>query len=332
MVPEILKRSGLKHLYPVPEQMVLDGNFPTVAKPNPEYANVFGLGIDIAEKVGSDLIIATDPDSDRVGVMSRTKEGTFTTITGNQMGAMLLDYVISARRETGKLPKDAYAVKSIVSTDLAAKIAEEQGVKLYDVFTGFKFIGEVIKNHETAGKENGFLFGFEESYGYLFGSYARDKDAVGATLMIVEMTAFYRRKGMTLSDALDALYEKYGYYAEGVTDLYMEGLDGIERRRRVMNSLRENVPVTFGGVKVVSVTDHMKQTTRILSDGRETPTGMIKSDVLYFILENGDKTVVRPSGTEPKIKFYYLCHGSDRKAVAEKIKAYEKDAREKANV
>ena len=223
-------------------------------------------------------------------------------------------------------------MKSFVSTDLAAKIAADNGIPLFDVFTGFKFIGEVIKNHEAEGKKGDFICGFEESYGYLFGTYARDKDAVGATLMIVEMTAFYREKGMTLSDALRALYQRYGFYKEGVLDLYMEGLDGMERRRRVMSDLRENTPVAFGGVKVASVTDHAKQLTRSLQDGSEKPTGMIAADALYFVLENGDKVVVRPSGTEPKIKFYFLCHDVAEAPLDAKIKAYHDDAMRLAGV
>ncbi len=326
LVPEVLRRAGLKHLYPVAEQMVLDGNFPTVEKPNPEYANVFALGIEIAENVGSDLIIATDPDADRVGVMSRTKDGGFATITGNQMGALLLDYVIRARRAVGLLTEADYAAKSIVSTDLAAKIASAQGVRLYDVFTGFKFIGEVIKNYEESGRPGNFLCGFEESYGYLFGEYARDKDAVGATLMIVEMTAYYRQQGLTLSDALEKLYEKYGIYREAVKDLYMGGLDGIERRRRIMQSLRETPPATFGGVSVVRYIDHGCQTIYDLVSGSTESTRMIESDVLYYVLENGDKVVVRPSGTEPKIKFYFLCHGEDAVALEQQIEGYKKEA------
>ncbi len=332
LVPEILRRVGMKNLYTVDEQMVLDGNFPTVAKPNPEYANVFSLGIEIAERVGSDLIIATDPDADRVGVMSRTREGGFTTITGNQMGALMLDYVIRARRAKGLLREGAYAVKSIVSTDLAAKIAEAQGIRLYDVFTGFKFIGEVIKNYEESGKEGEFIFGFEESYGYLFGSYARDKDAVGATLMITEMTAYYRGLGMTLSDALENLYREYGLYREGVLDLYMDGLDGIERRRRIMAGLREHMPKSFGGVPLAYFTDHSKRLTVSLKDGKESDTGMTESDVLYYTLENGDKVVVRPSGTEPKIKFYFLTHGEDKETLEAKIAAYIADAKALAEI
>ncbi|MBP3437173.1 MAG: phospho-sugar mutase [Clostridia bacterium] len=325
LVPDILHRAGLRHLYTVPSQMVPDGDFPTVAKPNPEYAEVFAEGIALAEEKGSDLVIATDPDADRVGVMSRTKDGSFTTITGNQMGALLLDYVISARRERGVLSKNDYAVKSFVSTDLACKITEESGVTLYDVFTGFKFIGEVIKNYETSGKEGTFLCGFEESYGYLFGTYARDKDAVGAVLLIVEMTAYYRKKEMTLSDALQALYEKYGLYREGVLDLYMTGLDGIERRQKTMDNLRQKPPVEIGGVQVLTLTDHLAQTTYSLANGSKTSTGCGVTDALYFVLENGDKVVVRPSGTEPKIKLYFLCHGENDAILSEQIEKYKQD-------
>ena len=317
---------GMKQLYTVPEQMVLDGNFPTVKKPNPEDAKAFALGIAIAEEKGSDLVIATDPDADRVGVMSRTASGSFATITGNQMGALMLDYVIRARRAKGNLSGAAYAVKSIVSTALAEKIAEANGVKLYDVFTGFKFIGEVIKNYEKSASEGQFLLGFEESYGYLFGTYARDKDAVGATMMIVEMTAYYRRRGMTLSDALDHLYKEYGLYKEGVLDVYMEGLDGSLRLRRLMENLRSSPLTSFAGEKIDFITDHSEQMTLSLADGKKVSTGMEASNVLYYTLANGDKIVVRPSGTEPKIKFYFLCHGEDPVSLAEKIEKYKKEA------
>ncbi len=326
LVPEVLRRMGMKHLYTVPEQMVLDGNFPTVPKPNPEYANVFRLGIEIAEREGSDLVIATDPDADRVGVMSRTREGGFATITGNQMGALLLDYVIRAKRRKGQLKDGSYAAKSFVSTALAEKIAEKNGVKLYDVFTGFKFIGEVIKNREMSGDAGDFLCGFEESYGYLFGTYARDKDAIGATMMIVEMTAYYRALGMTLSDALENLYREYGLYREGVLDLYMEGLDGSVRLRRVMQNLRENPLVSFGGVPIALSTDHKAGVTVNMADGAKTPTGLGNTDALCFTLQNGDKIVVRPSGTEPKIKFYFLCRGENVAAIEQKIKEYQKEA------
>ncbi len=332
LVPEVFKRLGLKYLYTVSEQMIPDGDFPTVAKPNPEYPAVFKLGIDIADNVGSDLIIATDPDSDRVGVMTRTKEGSFTTISGNQMGALLLDYVIRERRRKGALPEYAYCVKSIVSSDMAYKIAADNNVKLHDVLTGFKFIGEVIKNYECEDKVDGFLLGFEESYGYLLGAYARDKDAVEGSMMILEMTAFYKKQGMTLSDALEKLYETYGFYSEGMIDIYMEGLDGIERRKRVMQSLRDNIPESFGGVSVASVGDYMDSTITDVKTGKISPTGQPASDVLYYTLENGDKIIVRPSGTEPKIKIYVLAHGDSMESIGAKKDKYEIDARRMTEV
>ena len=332
LVPEVFGRIGLKNLYTVDEQMIPNGDFPTVAKPNPEYAAVFSLGIDIANKVGSDLVIATDPDSDRVGVMTRCADGSFKTITGNQMGALLLDYAIKARRAKNSLPDNAYCVKSIVSTDMAYKIAEVNGIKLHDVLTGFKFIGEVIKNYEAKGIDDGFLLGFEESYGYLLGSYARDKDAVEASMMILEMTAYYVKQGMTLSDALEKLYETYGYYTERMIDIYMEGLDGIERRRRVMGSLRENPPKEIGGVAVKLIGDYKASTVTRISDGYVTSTEQPSSDVLYYTLENDDKIIVRPSGTEPKIKIYVLAHGDSKKTLDAKADAYEKDSRKMTEV
>ena len=327
LVPEIFGRVGLKHLYTVEEQMTPNGDFPTVEKPNPEYPAVFKLGIEIANKVGSDLVIATDPDSDRVGVMTRTKSGEFATITGNQMGALLLDYVIKARKITGTLPEGAYCVKSLVSTDMAYRIAQINGIKLHDVLTGFKFIGEVIKNYEAVGKKDGFLLGFEESYGYLLGSYARDKDAVGASMMILEMTAYYKKLNMTLSDALEKLYENYGLYRERTVDIYMEGLDGIEKRRRVMQSLRDNPPKTLGGVAVAKSGDFKTGVVTTLATGETESTGQPSSDVLYYTLENEDKIIVRPSGTEPKIKIYVLAHGVDAESTDAKVDAYEKDAK-----
>nr|MBQ8891157.1 phospho-sugar mutase [Clostridia bacterium] len=327
LVPEVFRRVGLKHLYTVDSQMNADGNFPTVKKPNPEYPDVFAEGIEIADRVGSDLIIATDPDSDRVGVMSRTKDGSFTTISGNQMGALLLDYAITQRRALGKLGEGAYCVKSIVSTDMAYKIAADNGVKLHDVLTGFKFIGEVIKNYEKAGKTDGFILGFEESYGYLLGTYARDKDAVEGSMMILEMTAFYKKQNKTLSDALAALYERYGIYGESVIDIYMEGLDGIERRKRIMQSLRDNTPTSFGGYKVAKAGDYKRGTTVNLLTGDEEPTGQPSSDVLYYTLENEDKIIVRPSGTEPKIKIYILAHSTDKETLRAKQEGYANDAK-----
>jgi phosphoglucomutase len=243
------------------------------------------------------------------------------------MGALMRDYVINAKREKGLLKNGAYAVKSIVSTDMASIIAEKNGIKLYDVLTGFKYIGEVIKNYETENREGEFLLGFEESYGYLFGSYARDKDAVGATMMICEMTAYYKKKNMTLSDALSDLYKRYGLYKEEMLDIYMEGLDGIERRRKTMSDLRENPPKKIGGVKVSSIGDYSAGYVYNLETNTKEPTNLIKSDVLYYTLENGDKIIVRPSGTEPKIKIYFLTHGDDETALKNKIETYKKDAK-----
>ena len=327
LVPEVFRRSGLKHLFTVDAQMVPDGDFPTVDKPNPEYPAVFTLGIEIADRVGSDLVIATDPDSDRVGVMTRTPDGAFKTITGNQMGALLLDYVINARREKGILGSDAYCIKSIVSTDMAYKIARVNQVKLHDVLTGFKFIGEVIKNYESIGDASGFLLGFEESYGYLLGTYARDKDAVEASMLILEMTAYYKKRNMTLSDALEKLYEKYGVYSEQTIDIYMEGLDGIERRKKVMSGLRANPPKRFGDVEVETVGDYKCSTISNLKTGAVSSTDQPSSDVLYYTLTNEDKIVVRPSGTEPKIKIYILAHGDSMNEIDLKVAEYAKDAR-----
>lgn len=321
LVPEVFREIGLKKLYCVEEQMIPSGDFPTVKKPNPEYKDVFELGIKLADKVGSDLVIATDPDSDRVGVVSRCRDGEFKTISGNQMGALLLDYAITAKRQAGGLNEHSFCVKSLVSTDMANKIADTNNVKLYEVLTGFKFIGEVIKKSEAAGNPDGFILGFEESYGYLLGTYARDKDAVEASMLILEMTAYYKKKNMTLSEALDALYEKYGFYTERTIDIYMEGLDGIEKRGRVMSNLRNNPPKHFSSIKVISVGDYLKGKFVSL-DGAESPTDQPLSDVLYYTLENGDKIIVRPSGTEPKIKIYILAHGNSSDELNQKAEGY----------
>lgn len=321
LVPEALRRSGLKHLYTVDEQMVLDGNFPTVKKPNPELPDAFTLGIRLADAVQSDIIVATDPDSDRMGAMTRAADGKFVAITGNQMAALLLDYIFTALREGDGIPVDGYAVKTIVSTELATAICRANGVKLYNVLTGFKFIGEVIKNHETEGKGT-FLFGFEESYGYLKGTYARDKDAVCAALLAVEMAAYYKAKNMTLYDALQSIYARYGYYGEKSMDVYMEGLDGIARRTATMQALRQTPPREIGGFAVAFIGDYQAKTITYLSDGRCESTGLPKSDVLYYGLENGDVAVIRPSGTEPKIKIYYLAGAADADTLDEKLRAY----------
>ncbi|MBQ8415634.1 MAG: phospho-sugar mutase [Clostridia bacterium] len=328
LVPEIMRRIGLKHIYTVDEQMVIDGNFPTVKKPNPEYSDVFTLGIGIADRVGSDLVIATDPDADRVGVMTRTPDGSFATITGNQMGALLVDYIITAYQETNTMPKNPYVVKSIVTSELASKICRANGVKMHNVLTGFKFIGEVIKNYEKTG-DGSFLFGFEESYGYLKGTYARDKDAVVASMLICEMTAFYKAKGMTLFDALEALWKKYGFCYETNVEIYMEGLGGSARMDALMNKLRNNPPSSFGGVPVSLVGDY--KTGILTENGVSRPTGLPSSNVLYYQLENGDVIVARPSGTEPKIKYYYMLEADNKAHAEEKLARYQKTISELAD-
>ncbi len=323
LVPEVLGRIGLKHLYKVDEQFKIDGNFPTVEKPNPEYAEVFKLGIDIADKVGSNLVIATDPDADRVGVMARTKKGDFRTITGNQMGALLLDYIITAYEETNTMPSLPYAVKSLVSTELVTKICNAHNVEMFNVLTGFKFIGEVIKNHEKSG-EGSFLFGFEESYGYLKGTYARDKDAVVAAMLICEMTAYYYAKNMTLCDALDGLFEKYGFCKEFNVEIYMEGVDGPAKMAALLDGMRDDTPNELGGIAVTTFGDYQAQTFTDIASGEKTPTGQPKSNMLCFKLENGDVVIVRPSGTEPKVKFYFLVIANDQTEADERIDAYRK--------
>ena len=321
LVPEILRRCGHKNVFTVDEQMVIDGDFPTVAKPNPEYKEVFDIGMKIADEVGSDLVVATDPDADRVGVVTRTPDGSFTTITGNQMGALLMDYILTAYEETNTMPEIPFAVKTIVTTELAAKICEAHGVRMHNVLTGFKFIGEVIKDYEKKGYGT-FVLGFEESYGYLKGTYARDKDAVVAAMLICEMTAYYKAKGMTLSDALDALYKRYGYCYEANVEIYMEGLDGPARMAEKMNALRNPAPAEIAGRKVVKFGDYRAQTIEDRVSGTVESTGLPKSNVLSFTLDNGDVIVARPSGTEPKIKFYFMLIGKDKDETVAKMEAY----------
>ena len=323
LIPDVLARCGVEHLYVVPEQMEINGDFPTVEKPNPEYPEVFELGVEIANNVGSTLVIATDPDADRVGVVTKNNEGKFVTISGNQMGALLIDYIITAYEETGTMPNNPYAVKTIVSTELVAKICEAHNVKLHNVLTGFKFIGEVIKNYEQKGADAAYLFGFEESYGYLKGTYARDKDAVVATMLICEMTAFYHAKGMTLFDALNSLYEKYGYYLEANQELYMHGIDGKEKMAALMDTLRNNAPDSISNNKIIEIGDYLKGTITSKTTGDSVSTNLPSSNVISFKMENGDVIIARPSGTEPKIKFYYLLSGSSKDEMNLKLDKYK---------
>ena len=312
-VPEIMRRIGLDKIYTVDEQMEHDGDFPGLLKPNPEYPESFELGIRLAEKVNSDLIIATDPDADRVGVMVKGSDGAFHTISGNQMGSLLLHYILTALKDQNKLPSDAYAVKTIVSTDMAEEICESFGVKLFNVLTGFKFISEVIRAHEISGSGT-FILGFEESYGYLKGLHARDKDSVVTSMLICEMAAYYHLRGMTLLDARKELYEKYGYFSEDTSEIYKDTVDGHEIIAAMMDTLRNNPPEMIGGSPVVSIRDYLSGSIRDLKTGNESPTGLPASNVMYFRTAAGNTIVARPSGTEPKIKFYVLARGENREA------------------
>jgi len=324
LVPRVLKEIGLKHLYPVEEQMVLDGDFSTVESPNPENFEAFELGRKLAEKVGSDLIIATDPDADRLAVMTRkSSTGEFINLTGNQVGALLIDYIVNSLESRGAMPENPYIIKTIVTTELVSAICSDHNITLHNVLTGFKFIGEVIKKYEVTGKDT-FLFGFEESYGYLKGTYARDKDSVVASMLVCEMAAAYMAKNMTLADALDNIFEKYGYYIEGVKNIYMEGLDGLEKMSALMDELRNNPPYEIGGQKVVAIRDYEKETVTDLKTGAVTGTGLPKSNVLYFEVECGDRIIMRPSGTEPKIKLYMLTSAKTYEAAKLQCDAYMK--------
>ena len=324
LVPEALHRLGITQLYPVKEQMVLDGNFPTVESPNPENPEGFYLAIDLAKQVGSDLIIGTDPDSDRIGVMVRDGEG-YTTITGNQLGVLLLDYVITARKAAGTLPANAGAVKSIVTTEMAKAVAEANGVHFEDTFTGFKFMAERIAEWEKAGSYE-YIFAYEESYGYMMGDYVRDKDAVTASMMVAEMAAYYFDKGMNLKQAMESLYEKYGRYAEKTLNLVMPGLDGLAKMKNLMAQLRSDPPKEIAGTEVFRLRDYSDGSITVPELGVMGETPIKGSNVLYFELADGTSFIVRPSGTEPKIKVYILCKGADKAECDAKLKKYSEYA------
>ena len=320
LVPEALKRLGIKHLYPVPEQMVIDGSFPTVESPNPENPEGFYLAIDLAKKVGSDLIIGTDPDSDRIGTMVRSGDE-YVTISGNQMGVLLLDYVINAKKATGTLPENAGALSSIVSTGMARVVAEQNGVHFEDTFTGFKFMAERVAAWEAAGSYK-YIFAFEESYGYMMGDYVRDKDAVTASMMVAEMAAHYHQKGMTLLDALNALYEKYGWSREKTLNLVMPGLDGLQKMKALMSALRENPPTEIAGEEVIRLRDYQDGSIFVAGLGKVDKTPFAGSNVLYFELADGSSFIIRPSGTEPKIKVYLLIRGRSSEDCEQRIAKY----------
>ena len=321
LVPEALRALGIKHLICEPKQMVIDGNFPTVVSPNPENPEGFYLAIDLARENDVDFILGTDPDSDRVGIMIRDHSGEYRPVTGNQTGVLLLDYLIGAMRRSGKMPEKPVALKTIVTTEMARKVAESNGVTCYDTFTGFKFMAEKKNALEAAG-EGKVIFSYEESYGYMLGDYVRDKDAVTASMLLTEMAAWYAAQGMTLFDALEKLYEKYGHYAEKTHNLVMPGLDGLKDMAELMKNLRENPPAEISGVQVVTRKDYTDGSVVDCATGAKSTMELSGSNVLRFELADGTTILVRPSGTEPKIKVYILTQGADAAACDANLEKY----------
>ena len=309
-VRRVLKELGFKHVYVVPEQELPDGEFPTVSYPNPEAAEAFTLGLGMAKELDADLVLATDPDADRLGVYVKdSKTGEYHSLTGNMSGCLIGAYEISQRKEKYGLPADGAFVKSIVSTNLADAIAADYGVKLYEVLTGFKFIGQKMLEFETKGNGT-YLFGMEESYGCLPGTYCRDKDAVVASMALCEAAAYYKTQGKTLWDAMLDLYEKYGYYKDDVKAITLKGIEGLAKIQEIMTTLRDNTPAQIGEYKVLKARDYKKDTVTDLATGEVTPTGLPNSNVLYYDMPDGTWLCVRPSGTEPKVKFYYGVKGT----------------------
>jgi len=324
-VREILKRIGIKEVTVVPEQELPDGNFPTCPFPNPEIKEALAKGLELCESVKPDLLLATDPDCDRVGIAVPGNDGEYVLFTGNEVGAMLLKYICQERTALGTMPERPVAVKTIVTTDICKKIAAEYGVELRDVLTGFKFIGEQIGFLEKDGEDNRYIFGFEESYGYLAGSYVRDKDAVVASMLICEMAAFYRTKGISLLQARDNLYAQYGNYVHTQSSFQCEGASGMERMKEIMTGLRNDPPKAIGGLKTEKVGDYLTSEETDLATGEKTAIKLPKSDVLAFRLADGASVIIRPSGTEPKIKAYYTTIGDTREAAAALEKTISED-------
>ena len=313
-VTRILNDIGIDDITIVPEQQYPDGNFPTCPYPNPEIFEALRLGLELAEKSDADLMLATDPDADRVGIAIKCPDGTYELVSGNEVGVLLLDYICAGRIENGTMPEKAVAVKSIVSTPLADAVAANYGVELRNVLTGFKWIGDQIAQLEAAGEVDRFIFGFEESYGYLAGPYVRDKDAVIGSMLICEMAAYYRSIGSSIKQRLEEIYAKYGRYLNKVDSFEFPGLSGMDKMAGIMNELRQNPPAEIGGYAVVKVTDYKKP----------EETGLPAANVLIYALEGGATVVVRPSGTEPKIKTYFTTLGKDlAEAEAQKVKLAE---------
>lgn len=306
----VMKELGFTHVFVVPEQELPDGEFPTVSYPNPEAKEAFELGLKLAKEKNADLVLATDPDADRLGVYVKdTKSGEYIPLTGNMLGSLLCEYVLSQKKAKGEIPADGQVVKSIVTTNLVDAVAKYYGVELVEVLTGFKWIGQRVLENEKTGKGT-YLFGMEESYGCLIGTYARDKDAISATAALCEAAAYYKEKGMTLWDAMVEMYEKYGYYKDEVQAIGLKGIEGLAKIQEIMEYFRSNTPEEIGGYKVLSARDYNADTVKDMTTGAVEPTGLPSSNVLYYDLEDNAWLCVRPSGTEPKIKFYLGVKGS----------------------
>lgn len=317
----VMKEIGFTHVYVVPEQELPDGDFPTVSYPNPEAAEAFVLGLKLAREKNADLVLATDPDADRLGVYVKdTRSGDYISLSGNMSGSLLCEYVLSQKRAAGAIPPDGQVIKSIVTTNLVDAVAKEYGCELIEVLTGFKWIGKQILKNEKTGHGT-YLFGMEESYGCLIGAYARDKDAISATAALCEAAAYYKQKGMTLWDAMTAMYEKYGYYKDGVKAIGLSGIEGLAKIQSIMETLRRSTPEEVGGCKVISARDYKLDTVRDMASGEIKPTGLPASNVLYYDLEDNAWICIRPSGTEPKIKFYYGVKGSSMEDAEAKSEA-----------
>ena len=310
-VTHVLHDIGITDITVVPEQEKPDGNFPTCPYPNPEIFEALRLGLELAEKSGADLMLATDPDADRVGIAVKCKDGSYELLSGNEVGVLLLDYICAGRIEQGTMPKDPVMCKSIVSTPLADKVAEHYGVECRNVLTGFKWIGDQIAKLEAAGQVDRFIFGFEESYGYLAGPYVRDKDAIIGSMLICEMAAYYRAKGSSIKEELERIYAEYGRYLNKVNSYEFPGLSGMETMAGIMTKLRENPPAEFAGYKVVTVADYKARTKTDVATGKTEPIELPAANVLIYTLAGGASVVVRPSGTEPKIKTYFTTLGKD---------------------
>ena len=320
-VRRVLKELGFEQVTVVPEQELPDGNFPTVSYPNPEDKKAFALALDLAKKVDADLVLATDPDADRLGVYAKdTKTGEYKVFTGNMSGMLICEYEMSQKKALGILPDNGALVTTIVSSNMAQAVAKEYGMKFIECLTGFKWIGQQILKEETTGKGT-YMFGMEESYGCLIGTYARDKDAISATAALCEAAAYYKEKGMTLWDAMVAIYEKYGYYKDTVKSIGLKGIEGLAKIQEIMENFRKNPPKALGGYEVTSVRDYKKNTITEVATGEVKETGLPESNVLYYDMNDGAWLCIRPSGTEPKIKFYYGVKGTSLDDAEAKSKA-----------